>query len=177
MPMRKRQQVGGSSHAWRRVAAALVVLAFFTPLARATHVVAEPSLASATTMVKAMYRWHFAHRQRWDLTFARHRSRFAAPLLAAFAAEDRWCAAHPDEVGNLDGDALTNSQEMATGYAVGAAARDGSAGAVVPVTVRIAPETRAVRVRLVVERGIWRIADIEYGDGPSLKAILEMPHV
>lgn len=161
----------------RRLALAALAVALSTVPASALAATAPPAptLASATAFVKEMYRSHFARNQRWDLTYARYRSRFAAPLLAAFAAEDRWSKKHPDEVGNLDGDALTSGQDMATGYAVGEATADGDA-AVVPVTVKFDGETRAIRVRLVVERGTWHVADIEYPEGPSLKALLEAPH-
>ncbi len=130
---------------------------------------------SAANVVRAIYRDHFSHNQRWDITFKRHRAQLASSLLAAFKVDDDWADAHPDEVPNLDGDPLTSSQEMSNGYSVGAATRDGS-DEVVPVKIRLGPETRTVRVRLTLERGTWCIANIFYDEGPDLVAILTAPH-
>jgi hypothetical protein len=128
-----------------------------------------------TAFVTAIYRDHFAHKQRWDITFKRHRAQFAQPLLDAFAEDDRWSEAHPDEVPNLDADPLTGSQETVDSYTVGTATADGE-DMIVPVTTRIESEKRTARVRLSRSNGTWQIANIIYDEGPDLITLLKQPH-
>ena len=168
------QSIHGNPLARVRVACALVLALLVAGAAPAQTRPAKAPV-SPTAFVTAIYRDHFAHNQRWDITFKRHHAQFAKPLLDAFAEDDKWAAAHPDEVPNLDGDPLTSSQEMCRGYSVGAATEDGE-DMIVPVTIRIPPETRTVRVKLVLTNGTWQIANILYDEGPDLVTLLKEPH-
>lgn len=154
------------AHAHRTSTAA--ARAFIAALVVTVAVAACPAAqATATTpkgIVTAIYRYHFAHKQRWDLTFKRYRTMFSKDLLAAFDDNDKRQAASPDEVVGLDGDPLTDSQEMCDGYTVTGSAVDG-ANTVVSVDVRIEKEHRTVRVRFIKDGAAWKIDNILYAEG------------
>ena len=125
------------------------------------------------SVVKALYKDHFAHEQRWDLTVKNHRAAFAPALLALLDEDERRAAANPDEIVGLDFNPFTNMQEEATGYEVGAATRDG-AEAIVPVAVKLGGESQTIRVRLTQVDGAWRVANLHYAEG-DLVDYLEQP--
>lgn len=77
----------------------------------------------------------------------------------------------PDEVPNIDGDPFTDSQEYPTRFAVGKARRNGRT-ATVPVTMADAWRTRTLEYKLRRESGGWRLDDIVYPEGGSLRALL-----
>jgi hypothetical protein len=125
------------------------------------------------SVVKALYKDHFAHEQRWDLTVKNHRDAFAPALLALIDEDDRRAAGNPDEIVGLDFNPITNMQEEATGYEVGAATKDG-ADAIVPVTVRIGSESQVIRVRLIQIDGAWRVANLHYSEGDLVGILKEL---
>lgn len=77
----------------------------------------------------------------------------------------------PGEVPSIDGDPFTDSQEYPTRFAVDKALRDGGT-ATVPVTMADAWRTRTLDYKLRRESGGWRLDDIVYPEGGSLRALL-----
>jgi hypothetical protein len=143
------------------------------PAAAKTRAPGAGTAQTAEAFVTAFYRGHFARRQRWDLTFARERAKFAPDLLALLDADARKQAATPDEVVGLDFDPVINAQEEATRYKVSGVERDGDAS-IVTVSVYFGTEHRTVRVRLEPFGTSWRIANFLYEEG-DLISILKEP--
>ncbi|HQR39075.1 MAG TPA: DUF3828 domain-containing protein [Blastocatellia bacterium] len=151
--------------------AVVVVLAL--AVAAVVSPAAQGAAATPKQMVTTLYQYHFAHKQRWDLTFKRYRSYFSKDLLALFDDNDKRQAASPDEVVGLDFDPITDSQEEASGYAVTGVTSDG-ASAVVTVRVRTGTEHRDVRVQFGKEGAAWKITNVLY-DEENLATILKSP--
>ena len=137
---------------------------------------ASPALAAeadAAAVVSKLYYFHFAHRQYFEVTYEKQRALFAPSLIKAFTAADKYNKLHPDEAPNLDGDPLTDSQEPAEAYTVGATTLEG-ADAIVAVDVKLdETTTRHVRLRLTPSGQTWRIANVLYAEGPDLVKILQ----
>jgi hypothetical protein len=150
---------------WTVVAFAAATLADAQVRAR------DAGAAAAAGVVGALYKGHFARGQRWDITFERERARFAAPLLRKLDEDATAQKATPGEVVGLDHDPLTNSQEGADSYALGAP-RIEKGEALVPVEIRIGESRRTLTLRLVGGEGRWRISNIHDGQG-DLVATLE----
>jgi hypothetical protein len=75
-----------------------------------------------------------------------------------------------DEVGALDGDPLYNAQDMEIkNFKIGAAKIDiKGSNAQVPVTFTNFGKKQTIKFYLVIEKGVWKIQDIDYGDGQTL---------
>jgi hypothetical protein len=107
----------------------------------------------------------FGRESGWRLT------QRATPALAAEV--ERALAATPptDEPPPINGDPITDSQEYPARFAVGRAAID-EARARVPVTYADSARERRVEFVLNGGAGTWRIDDIVYEDGGTLRALL-----
>jgi hypothetical protein len=139
----------------------------------AVAAVAAPPASDPAAVVRALYRAHFAHKQRWDLTIKQNRKMFEPELLALLDESERKQAANPDEVVGLDFDPITDSQEIASSYRIGATTRDG-ADAIVAVRVVIAKtDARTIRYRLSPAGGTWRVANILYESGDLVSFLRE----
>jgi len=85
------------------------------------------------------------------------------------------------EVGRLDGDPLYNAQEVQiTDFSISAPKITGGpsrSGTEALVTVRFKNIGKPTRVECVLRRTVhgWKISDIRYDDGYSLKKILQSP--
>jgi hypothetical protein len=73
-----------------------------------------------------------------------------------------------DEPPEIDGDPFTDSQEYPTSFRVGAAAIAGDT-ALVPVTFSWTGGDHRVVTVVLVARGRWRIADVRYERGETLR--------
>src|SRR5262245_49278557 len=105
-------------------------------LAALPMLAAEPDLAAAAALVRGLYKTHFAKSQRWDITLETERKRFAAPLLKQLDEDLAAQEATPGDVVGLDFDPLTNAQEEAESYKVGAPRLE-KGEALVPVEVLV----------------------------------------
>ncbi len=123
-------------------------------------------------VVRALYRYHFAHDMAFTQAALRRRARWLSPGLL------RLCRAYfarpepADEVPPIDGDPFTDSQDTPNSYSVGAATR--SAGAtLVPVALSWSGGDRKVVSVVVVRRGTsWLIDDIRYDSGDTFRGLL-----
>jgi len=130
-----------------------------------------------STFVAAVYRFHFAHGQNWDVSRRRYSARLSARLERLLAADDRLKASADGELIGLDYDPLTFSQEELAGYRLGTPVADGH-DVVVPVDLWYEgqkPNTHAhdVRIRVVWERGTWRLDDVESFDTSLVRQLTE----
>ena len=124
---------------------------------------------SAKDLVAQLYQAHGSKHDPLDQTDLLNRY-FDASLLKLYLKDKREAKG---EVGRLDGDPLYNAQEIEIkDFSISApetAARD------TRVTVRFKNLGKPARVVYVLSRTAnqWRISDIRYDDGSSLKKILQ----
>ena len=133
---------------------------------------ASPS--SPEGVVQAMLESHYAGPLAFTEAAMAPKRRW---LSTAFLAAMRTYFARPradDEVPPIDGDALTNRQEPATRFAVGAASLQGDT-AQVPVRFADGWSERSVRYTLVREQGGWKLDDVGSDDprDRGLRIVLE----
>lgn len=95
-------------------------------------------------------------------------SRPLQQLMAAYFARP----VSPDEAPAIDGDPFTDSQEYPTRFAVGKARTRGGA-ARVPVRFADGWRTRRATYALKRERDGWRVDDVLYDNGESLRGLLK----
>ena len=95
-------------------------------------------------------------------------------LSAALAGSiDAWFAQpkSPEEPPAINGDAFTDTQDYPARFAVGARS-EAPTGAAVPVEFADAFVRRTVIFMLTRKNGRWRIDDLQFNDGATLKAEL-----
>ena len=142
-----------------------VCLLLVTVVAAATSIAAD---LSAKNLVAQLYQEHRSKHDPLDQTELLGRY-FDAELLRLYLKDKREANG---EVGRLDGDPLYNAQDMEIkDFSISAPE---TVGAETRVTVRfknIGKPTRLVYVLTRTADG-WRISDIRYDDGSSLKKIL-----
>ena len=125
---------------------------------------ARPPSPDPVSVVDSLYRDHFAHEQRWDLTYGRQRALFAPELRALLDADARASAANADEVVGLDFDPLTDSQEAMTSFQVAPITHEGDS-ARVGVLLLLDTARTNVRVQLVRSNQQWRVTNLHYAHG------------
>lgn len=133
---------------------------------------APPSaVAGPAAVVRAMFADHFKH----DMGFTK----------ASVARKSRWLSAeflkqlnaelnrppNPDEAPAIDGDPFTNSQEYPRRFVVGKAEIRGDATRI-PVTFTGNGGRRTVAVKLRNTPEGWRVDDLVYEDGKTLRGLL-----
>ncbi|HEX7175253.1 MAG TPA: hypothetical protein VF240_08220 [Pyrinomonadaceae bacterium] len=134
--------------------------------------------AQAASVVRTFYNDHFARRQCCfdEAGLKRRRQWFEPSLYNALLREVRK-PAPADEAPYFNGDPFTDSQEGPADFSVGHASAGGGR-ATVSVLLRWADkgktvERRTLRIELTRTRGVWRIDDIRYPDGQSLRGQLK----
>ena len=130
---------------------------------------------SPNDLVAQLYQAHRSKHDPLDETQLLGRY-FDAALLKLYLKDKREAKG---EVGRLDGDPLYNAQDIAIkDFSVSAPETAGSpsrAGGQTRVTVRFKNLGKPTRVTYVLSQTAdgWRISDIRYDDGSSLKKILQ----
>jgi hypothetical protein len=144
---------------------ALLVL-LLTALAAATSIAGD---LSPKDLVAQLYQ---AHRSRHDpLDETALLGRYFNPALLKLYLKDRDEA--KGEVGRLDGDPLYNAQDMEIkDFSVSAPEMTGGDARVTVNFKNLGKPTRVVFMLSRTANG-WKISDIRYDDGSSLKKILE----
>ncbi|HEU5251249.1 MAG TPA: DUF3828 domain-containing protein [Thermoanaerobaculia bacterium] len=132
-----------------------------------------PKTPAAT--VRAFYAFHFAHDMAFTPESVRAKADWLAPDLLALCEKYFERPSSPDEAPPIDGDPFTDSQEYPKSFRVGAARVSGEA-AWVPVRLEWSRgRPRSVTAHLVRIAGRWRIWDVRFADGSSLRGLLESP--
>jgi len=124
---------------------------------------------SPKDLVAQFYQVHRSKHEPLDETQLLGRY-FDAALLKLYLKDKREAKG---EVGRLDGDPLYNAQDMEIrDFSVGAPE---TAGSETRVTVHFKNIGKPTRIVYVLSRAAdgWRISDIRYDDGSSLKKILQ----
>ena len=131
----------------------------------------DPDFAVARAIVEACYRDHLKRRVGFDLKAVKAKRRWFTPGLMEVLLKELRRPSNPDEVPTVDGDPFTNSQEPVTSKKVGEAKR---AGGGLEVALHLEGEgfKRDFQVLLKQEKAGWRIDDIRYDDGTTLRGFL-----
>ena len=148
-------------------------IAVFLTVAAATALATDPS---PKDLVAQLYQ---AHRSKNDpLTETKLLDRyFDSALLALYLKDQREAKS---EVGRIDGDPLYNAQDIEINdFSISAPEKTGPSrpGMEARVTVRFKNLGKPARLEYLLSRTAsgWRISDIRYDDGTSLKKILQGP--
>jgi hypothetical protein len=136
----------------------------------------DPSLDSARKLVQTFYEAHTKGDMGFSEASLKAKAKFLAPDLLktclAKRAED--AAKGSDTVPDVDGDPFTDSQEYPDGFKVGKI-RSTEGGARVPVTFtwKAGNPPRTLTVILKNLTSGWRIDDLRYPDGRTLRSVLK----
>lgn len=124
-------------------------------------------------IAQEFFAYHFKHDMGFDKKAVANRAKWLTADLLKLCHEYFARPSSPDEVPPIDGDPFTDSQEYPNKFSVGEPKIDGDQ-ARVPVTFSWPESTpaRAVTLVLVRGRGAWRIDDVSYESGPTLRALL-----
>ncbi len=135
---------------------------------------AAADLALARGVVEACYRDHLKRMMGFSARNVKAKRRWFTPELMDALQKELKKPSNPDEVPNIDGDPFLNSQEPVTAMKTGEAK---AKGADVEVTLRLAGEgfTRDLKVLLRRQAAGWRIDDLTYDDGTTLRGLLAAP--
>lgn len=163
------------------LASILVSLAFFAqpvsglrlPVPAALLVGLAPPPATPARTVEKFYAFHFAHDMAFTPDSVRAKADWLAPDLLSLCEKYFERPSSPDEVPPINGDPFTDSQEYPKRFRVGAARVSGEA-AWVPVRFdRPRGRPRTVTAHLVRIAGRWRVWNVRWEDGSSLRELLE----
>ena len=134
---------------------------------------AAPQRGSApAAVVRAFYRYHFAHDMAFTRTAIRRRAHWLTPDLLALCRAYFAAPSPADEPPPIEGDPFTDSQEYPATFHVGAATVAGDT-ALVPVTFAWKDGGTQPGVTVVLTRRAgWRIADIRFARGGTLRDLL-----
>ena len=150
----------------------LLLLTTFVPL-QAESKPAKKNAATVLTadaLVAKLYREHDAKRS----PFFQHKNRALLDLyFEQSLATMIWKDAGSDEVGALDGDPLYDAQDIKISkFVIGAATVDGDKAKVI-VTFSNYDEGRRLTFHLQKLAGSWKIDDIDYGNGYTLRSLFK----
>jgi hypothetical protein len=134
----------------------------------------DPSLDSARKLVQAFYADHLKGDMGFTKASVKAKSRYLAPDLLKACLVKQAENPGPDTVPDVDGDPFTDSQEYPTGFKLGKA-RSAAGGARIPVTFswREGTPPRTLTVILKNLQAGWRIDDIRYPEGGTLRQLVK----
>lgn len=124
---------------------------------------------SAEGFVQRFFEAHFDGEMSFDAKAAKAKKPFLSRSLAREVARYMNQPTSPDEAPVIDGDPFTDSQDYPTRFAVGR-----TEGGAVPVELADCCSSKRLVYRLVKARGAWKIDDIAYPDGSTLREVLRM---
>ena len=133
--------------------------------------VAQQRVAPPESVVRAFYRFHFAHDMAFTRTALGRREQWLSPDLRALCRAYFAAPSPAGEVPEIDGDPFTDSQEYPVSFRVGAATVAGDT-ALEPVTLSWKAGDRRVVTVVLVAGGGWKIADVRYERGETLRGEL-----
>lgn len=131
----------------------------------------EADLAQARSVVAACYKDHLRRRFGYDAASLKAKRRWFTPAVLDLVQKELNKPSKPDEVPYIDGDPFTNSQEPLRNLKVGAAKASGQG---IEVALHLGGEgfARDFKVSLVRLGAGWRIDDLTYDDGTTLRGFL-----
>jgi hypothetical protein len=132
-------------------------------------------LALARGVVEACYKDHLRRMMGFSAANVKAKRRWFTPGLMAELTQELRKPSKPDEVPYIDGDPFLNSQEPVSAMKVGDAK---AKGADVEVSLHLAGEGFKRELKVLLKRlpAGWRIDDLTYDDGTTLRGLLAAPH-
>jgi len=128
---------------------------------------------AASEAVDAFFKFHFAHDMGFTQEAVQQRREWLSPGLLEDCKKYFAQPQDPDEVPEIDGDPFTDSQDYPQSYEVSKTEVTGES-AKVPVTLQWnESEKRTITVDLKWISGKWKIDDIGYESGDSLRKMLQ----
>lgn len=134
----------------------------------------DPATA-ARHAAEAFYDFHFTHDQGFTAATVNARREFLSAGLLALARAYLARPATPERVPAIDGDPFTNSQEYPRLCDVGATTAHGTAARATILCRWPDGHGATLTLALRAEAGHWRIDDVLYADGASLRGLLQRP--
>ena len=130
-----------------------------------------PSAVGPATVVQALFSDHFKHERGFTkASVARKAKWLSTDFLNLLNVElDR--RANPNEAPTIDGDPFTDSQEYPKRFVVGKAEIRGDVTRI-PVIFTGNGHRRTIAVRLLETTDGWRVDDLFYEDGKTLRSRL-----
>lgn len=136
----------------------------------------DPSLESARKLVQAFYAEHMKGDMAFSEASVKSKARYLAPdlLKACLSKQADDAAKGPEAVPDVDGDPFTDSQEYPDAFKLGRIHSSGG-GARIPVTFtwKNGNPPRTVTVILKNLQSGWRIDDLRYAEGRTLRQLLK----
>lgn len=130
---------------------------------------------SPAAVVSEVYR---VHRKGYGPLFEKRGKKYHEKFFDKNLAELIWkdlTETPADMVGNLDFDPLFNAQDIQiTKFRIGAPVVEGEK-VTVPVSFNNFGKKTSMKFMMVSESGVWKIANIDYGDGNDLVKLLNTP--
>jgi len=151
-----------------RVVPILVLLSLVVGSARAA------GGRGAAGTVRDFYGLHFRHDMAFTEKSVRRKAEFLAPEVLAACLAYLARPVPTDEVPAIDGDPFTDSQDYPTGFRIGRTLTEDTATRV-PITLVWQREQRELVALVAIIDGEWRITDLEYPEGGTLRGLLATP--
>jgi hypothetical protein len=124
----------------------------------------------ATAMVKRFYERHLRGDMSFTLKGLQAKAEWLTPSFYAILDRQAASPASPDEVPLIDGDPFTDTQEYPTSFSI-VGEHTAAHQTIVTVALTLPQETRRIDLVLVRSPEGWKIDDIRYADGTSLRAL------
>ncbi len=122
-------------------------------------------------IVRALFADHFKHEMGFTKVSVAHKAKWLTPEFLKLLNAELDKPGNPDEVPNIDGDPFTNSQEYPRRFLVGIAEIRGELTRI-PVTFTGNGRRKTVAVKLRNTSEGWRVDDLVYEDGKTLRSML-----
>ncbi len=133
-----------------------------------------PKAATPEAVVRALFADHFSHGMGFTKASVSRKARWLTTGFQKQLNAELDKPASPDEAPTINGDPFTDSQEYPTRFVVGKAVRTGLAGPALKVSVTFKGNGRhRIVVALLMETPDgWRVDDLGYEDGKTLRSLL-----
>lgn len=122
-------------------------------------------------VVRALFSDHFNHAMGFTKASVARKTKWLSPELVARLNAELSRPGNPDEVPNINGDPFTDSQEYPKRFVVGKAMNEAELTRV-PVTFGGNGRQRTVVALLRKSSEGWRVDDLAYQDGTTLRGSL-----
>jgi hypothetical protein len=134
----------------------------------------DPSLESARRLVQTFYTEHLKGDMGFSADSLKAKTKFLAPDLLKACLAKQAEAPGPDVVPDVDGDPFTDSQEYPDGFRIGKVhGVEGGARIQVTFTWKNGNPPRTLTLILRNLTLGWRIDDLRYPDGRTLRRLLK----
>lgn len=129
---------------------------------------AKAEATSPSGVVQRFLETHFANDMGFTKAQSVRKARFMTAGLSALMAKHFAATSNPSEAPDINGDPFTNSQEYPTRFSVDDAKITANTSTVA-VRMSDAGRVQTITYHLQREGGVWRIDDLQFASGPTLR--------